>query len=114
MQYKNRKVDADEIFSFIEDMLRYLEKEEIEEHETNQNLTGTHELFRGFIVKAWKGVNFRTSKHKEVNKIVVIKCVEYHVKCWKIEMNACAMRIYNAQDYWSGVKIKRKEQRIAT
>ena len=40
MQCKNRKVDAEEILSFIEDMLRCLENEEIEDHETNQHLIG--------------------------------------------------------------------------
>ena len=41
------------------------------------------ELFRRCTVKAWKGVHFSTIKYREVNKIVVIKCVEYYVKCWK-------------------------------
>ena len=41
------------------------------------------ELFRGHVVKAWKVVDFSTTKHREVNKIVVTKCVECYVKCWK-------------------------------
>ena len=33
MKCKNRKVDAEEILSFVEDTLRFLENKEIEEHE---------------------------------------------------------------------------------
>ena len=33
---KNRKVHTEEILSFVEDILRRLEKEETEEHETSQ------------------------------------------------------------------------------
>ena len=46
------------------------------------------ELFRGFIAKAWKGVDFSTIKHREVNKIVVTQCVECYVKRWK-HRNEC-------------------------
>ena len=54
MKCENRKVDAEEILSFVEDTLRCLENEEIEEYETNQYLIGMKELFRGYVVKAWK------------------------------------------------------------
>ena len=64
MQCKTRKVDAEEILSFVEDTIRCLENEEIEEHEINQHLIGMKELFRGNVVKAWKGVDFST-KNKE-------------------------------------------------
>ena len=88
MNYKNRKVDAEQIFSFVECTLRCLENEENEEHETNQCLIGMKESFRGHVVKAWKGVDFSTIKHKEVRKIVVVKCAEHYVKCWK-QRNEC-------------------------
>ena len=68
MRCKNEKADAKDMISFVEDMIRYLENKEIEECKTNQNLIGMQELFRGCIVKAWKGVNFSTLKCKEVRK----------------------------------------------
>ena len=64
------------------------ENEENEEHETNQHLIGMKELFRGHDAKAWKGVDFSRMKYKELNKIVVVKCVECYVKCWK-HRNEC-------------------------
>ena len=64
-------------------MLKYLENEEIEDYATNKHLIGMKELSRGCTVKAWKGVDFSKKKCREVNKIVVIKCLEYHVKCCK-------------------------------
>ena len=75
MKCKNRKVDSEEILSFAEDILRYLENEENEEYETNQYLIGMKKLFRGHAVKSWKGVDFSTIKYKEANKIVAVKCV---------------------------------------
>ena len=46
------------------------------------------DLFQGYVVKAWKGLDFSTTKYREVNKIVVTKCVERYVKCWK-HRNEC-------------------------
>ena len=42
----------------IEDILKYLKNEEEEEFETNQRLVGMQQLFRGYVVKVWKGSNF--------------------------------------------------------
>ena len=95
---KNRKVHTEEFFSFVEDMLRNLENEQIEEYEKNKYLIGMKELFRGCIVKEWKGVDFSTIKHREVNKTVIIKCVECYVKYGNIEMNAHMMKISNERE----------------
>ena len=54
-------------------MLKCLENEENEEYETNQYLIGMKALFLGCVVKAWKGVDFSSTKHREVHKIVVTK-----------------------------------------
>ena len=59
---KNRKVDAEENLSLVEDTLSYLEDEKNEERETNQCIIEMKELFRGHSAKAWKGVDFSTIK----------------------------------------------------
>ena len=57
------------------------------------------ELFRRCVVKAWKGVDFSRTKYKEVNKIVVIKCVECYMKCCK-HRNEC---IHDEDKQWKRV-----------
>ena len=31
----------------------------------------------------WEGTNLNATKYKKLNKIIVRKCVEFYVKCWK-------------------------------
>ena len=40
-------------------------------------------LFRGYPVKVWKGVNFQQNKYREINKILNKHSILYYVKCWK-------------------------------
>ena len=81
---RNKPLDVrvDLIISFVEDIVRYLEEEE-DEYETNQYLIGMKELFRGYVVAMWEGTNVNSKKFKTMNKIVVKRCVEHYVKCWK-------------------------------
>ena len=88
LQCKTGKQTQKKFCFFIEDILRHLENEKIEDQVTNQHLIVMKELFRGHIVKVWKGVDFREIKHSEVNKIVMIKCVECCVKFQK-HRNEC-------------------------
>ena len=86
---KNDEVSIDNIMSFGEDIVRYLEYEEDEdEYETNQWLIGMKELFRGYIVKVWFGININSDIYRALNKVVVRKCVEFYVKCWKYRNEA--------------------------
>ena len=41
------------------------------------------ELFQGYIVKVWKGMNFGSEKYKIVNKEVVRHYIQYYLNCWK-------------------------------
>ena len=66
----------------IEDVLRFLEKEEVEEYDTNQIIVGMRSLFRGCIVKVWKGSDFLLKKCYYLNKILVKHCVNYYKICW--------------------------------
>ena len=58
-----------------------LEYDKDEDYETNQYLLGIKELFQGYVVKVWIGVNISSDKYRKLNKIVVRKCVEFYVKC---------------------------------
>ena len=66
----------------MEDILRYLDREEIEEYETNQEMIGIVSLFRGYAVKVWKGIDFSSRKYHCLNKILIEHCVLYYKKCW--------------------------------
>jgi len=83
VQKKPDEVHVEEIMSFVEDILRYLENAEDEEFEMNQQYVGMKELFRGYVVIDWEGTNLRTKKYKELNKIIVKRCVQYYDECWK-------------------------------
>ena len=78
---KSDKVYIEEIILFVEDILKYLENEEDEEFEINQQYAGMQELFRGYVVIDWEGINFRNKKYKELNKIVVKRFVKYYDIC---------------------------------
>ena len=40
------------------------------------------ELFQGYVVKVWSGVNFNQNKYNALNKILVKHCILYCMKCW--------------------------------
>ena len=72
----------EDLFDMIEDILIYFDDEDEEEYTTNQHMVGMKYLFRGFIVKTWKGANLSTNMYKILNKIVVYHCIMYYKKCW--------------------------------
>ena len=58
-----------------------MEKDELEDYKTNQVSIGMKELFRGFIIKVWKEVNFSSSKYHELNKILVNHTIKFYREC---------------------------------
>ena len=58
IQVNQNDVSPDEIFAIIEDILIFMEGGDEEEYETNQHMVGITNLFREYLVKVWKGVNF--------------------------------------------------------
>ena len=76
-------VSPDEIFAMMENILIFIEGGNEEEYETNQHMVGMINLFRGFTVKVWKGVNFNQDKYRTLNKILTKHCIMYYTKCWK-------------------------------
>jgi len=76
-------VPLDDIFAMMEDILIFLEGGDTEDYETNQQMVGMTYLFRGYVIKVWKGVNFNQDKYRILNKILIKHCVMYYVKCWK-------------------------------
>jgi len=83
LKKKSTDVNDDEIISFVEDIMKFIRNDDEGEYSTNQQYIGMKELFRGYIVQVWQGVEFNNVKYHELNRIVVRKCVEYYVKCWK-------------------------------
>ena len=63
--------------------MKFIRNDDEREYCTNQQYIGMKELFRGYIVQVWQGVEFNSVKYHELNRIVVRKCVEYYVKCWR-------------------------------
>ena len=76
-------IDVNEIISFCEDILVCLENDQEAEYETNQQHVGMTELFRGYVVKNWIGVDVNCKKHRYLNKIIARECVLFYNKCWK-------------------------------
>ena len=66
----------------LEDIMVYLENGDPEEYKTTQYFVEMNAIFRGFIVKNWKGANFQCEKYRTVNKIVVNHSVQFYRKCW--------------------------------
>ena len=72
----------------IEDTLACLDEEEERECETNQHCIGMKALFRGIVVKDWKGADFNCNKYETLNKVLVCHAVQHCRKCW-LHRNEC-------------------------
>jgi len=83
LSVKQNEVSANEIFDMLEDILNFMEENDEDDYETNQNMVGMTSLFRGHVVKVWKGVNFNQTKYKALNKILSKHCILYYQRCWK-------------------------------
>jgi len=79
---KLTNVCVNDIFDMIEDILQYLENDDSDEYETSQELIEMRDLFRGYIVKVCKGVDFSYEKYHSLNKILVRCCVQFYKECW--------------------------------
>ena len=85
----NDQISVDNMFSFGEDAMRYLEYEDNEDEcETSQSLIGMKDLFRGHIVKMWFGIDICSNICRSANKVVVRKCVKFYAKCQKHQNEA--------------------------
>ena len=81
MKKKPTNIEYEELFDMVEDILIYLEDGDKNKYVTNQHMIGIRFLFRRYIVKAWKGVNFLVSTYRNLNRIVVRHCVIYYELC---------------------------------
>ena len=80
-QVKLKNVTIDKIMSFIEDVLRYLEDNDSDEHETNQGLVGFRDLFRGCAVRVWSRTDFSDKSCHKLNKAAIRLSVKHYYKC---------------------------------
>ena len=55
---KSKEVNEDEIMSFVEDIMKYARNEQEGDYKSNQQYVGMKEIFRGYVVKFWFGVQF--------------------------------------------------------
>ena len=80
---KSKEVNEDKIMSFVEDIMKYAQNEQEGDYKSNQQYVGMQELFRRYIVIDWERTNFGNKKYKDLNKIIVKRCVEFYDACWK-------------------------------
>ena len=52
------------------------------DYESYQESIGFKHLFRGIVMRDWKGENLQHRKYRELNKILVRKCVWFYKQCW--------------------------------
>ena len=74
-------ININKIFSFIKDILQYLENDDSEKYEINQEMIEMQDLFRGFIIKVWKGIDFSREDYHILNKILVTHCARFYSEC---------------------------------
>lgn len=82
LKEKDEWVSSDEIFDMLEDFMLHLENGDPDDYETTQQCMGMKELFRGFIIKDWKGANYHCDKCKILNKMLIKHSVQFYRKCW--------------------------------
>ena len=58
LENKGYKVDAEETFKMIEDMIKYFKDEKDKEYKTNQEIAGIQQLLRRYVVKVQIWVKF--------------------------------------------------------
>ena len=79
---KNKgKVNVNEIMSFCEDILLYLNSKDEDEYETNQIHLGMKNIFRGYIVSNQYDTNFSKAKYSECNRVIIKHSINYYMKC---------------------------------
>jgi len=52
-----------------------------DEYKTNQTGIGIKQLFRDYIIKVWKGINFQSNNYCKCNQEVIKVCVKYYYNC---------------------------------
>ena len=81
LKNKPREVDYMDIFDMIEDILTYLTEDEEGEFETTQEFIRFKNLFRGIVMKDWKGIDQKCRRYRNLNKILVRHCTLFYKKC---------------------------------
>ena len=87
LKERPKEVDRIDIFDIIEDILKYLDEDEEGDFETSQEFIGFKYLFRGIVMRDWKGSNLRCRKYRKLNKILVKHCALFYKSAEMIEMN---------------------------
>ena len=72
--------DVAKINSLLNDISRYLKNEK--SFESNQEMLGMRNMFRGIVVKSWTGNNFETSADCKHNKMIVKESARFYNEHW--------------------------------
>ena len=64
----------------INDIKKYLNNNN--ECKTNQDYIRFKALFCSYMIKVWKGLNFKDNKYHKCNRLLVKLCMKYYYKCW--------------------------------
>ena len=83
LKEKLPNIEEEEIFSLVEDMLRYFKNNKSKDYEINQVIIGMNDLFRGYVVKIQMGINFNSKKYTKLNKIAMKYYIKYYNNCQK-------------------------------
>ena len=81
MNARDDNISEEEINTMIKDIRNFLVNRE--NYETNQQYLEFEVLFRSYIIKAWFGSNFSSSKYREYNKILARLSIRFYNRCWK-------------------------------
>ena len=74
IKHTRENVNVETVLEMVEDIVKFFDGIE-EEYKTLQQYVGIRNLFRGFIVKDWKGADFNCTMHTIMNKILIKKAV---------------------------------------
>ena len=78
-----KRIDEEITLNMLEDIAMFFDNgNEDEGCVTSQQHVGIREIFRGFAVKDWEGVNFYCEKFKELNKVLIVNAVLFCKECW--------------------------------
>ena len=76
----SKNVDQVETNVIISDIHKFLNKES--NYQTNQELIGLMNVFRGIAVQCWIGDNFNNNDDRKHNKVMIKESVLFYSECW--------------------------------
>ena len=76
----SKNVEQDKINTIISDIQKFLDKEP--NFQTNQELIGLRNIFRGIAVQLWICDDFNNNDDKKHNKVTIKESMLVYSECW--------------------------------